>query len=144
MKCVHACVCPRPAACIYLHLIDIYWRIASRHTAQLPEQRLPAAPMKDLTRCCPRCSGFLFQLWFDYVLLITSLTNDVDWHHDIVVCSGSLGMQRKGADGWPAMQSRGIINTSRSLFSPESRAPNSINYSNVYILFQFELSTKDI
>ena len=37
---------------------------------------------------------------FDYVLLITPLTNDLDWHHYIVVLPGSLGLFRKEADGW--------------------------------------------
>lgn len=42
---------------------------------------------------------FVSQVSFDYVLLITSLTNDVNWHHYIVVLPDSLETLRKEADG---------------------------------------------
>lgn len=80
------------------------WYLLTNHpskTVQLPERKLPLSvclSVDDLAHCCPRCSGFLFHLSYDYGVLITSLTNDVDWHHYIVVLAGSLGMLIKEAD----------------------------------------------
>lgn len=96
-------------ACIWLIFTDK----PPLKTVQLPERKLPLSvclSVDDLAHCCPRCSGFLFHLSYDYGVLITSLTNDVDWHHYIVVLAGSLGMLIKEADVSLAVQSSRIIN----------------------------------
>lgn len=86
--------------CVCLHLIDIYWQITPQNcSAARAKASTVCLSVNDLTHCCPRSSGFLFHPSYDYGLLITSLTNDVDWHHYIVVLSGSLGMLIKEADG---------------------------------------------
>lgn len=108
-------------------------------TVQLPERKLPLSvclSVDDLAHCCPRCSGFLFHLSYDYGVLITSLTNDVDWHHYIVVLAGSLGMLIKEADVSLAAQSSRIVNMRWSYSLKLER--QTLFTRTLYMMFLFE------
>lgn len=108
-------------------------------TVQLPERKLPLSvclSVDDLAHCCPRCSGFLFHLSYDYGVLITSLTNDVDWHHYIVVLAGSLGMLIKEADVSLAAQSSRIVNMRWSYSLKLER--QTLFTRTLYTMFLFE------